>query len=94
MLARAPAAAQLSLTTCPSASRSRGRFRCSTARRPPHAPVGSGDGRADPPGRAAADRVEMRRATDQIVRPDRNGHLVTLRGQDWQPAPGLVGDPE
>ena len=37
---------------------------------------------------------EMRRATDQIVRPDRNGHLVTLRGQDWQPEPALVGDPE
>ena len=24
---------------------------------------------------------------DQVLRPERNGHLVTLCGQKWQPAP-------
>ena len=28
-----------------------------------------------------------RATVDQILRPDRNGHPVTLRRQDWQPAP-------
>lgn len=30
----------------------------------------------------------------QIVRRDRNGHPVTLRGQDWQPAPEPMEMPE
>ena len=28
-----------------------------------------------------------RATVDQILRPERNGHLVTLCGQKWQPAP-------
>ena len=44
-----------------------------------------------PPRPAPADRVEARQdlagTVDQILRPERNGHLVTLHGQEWQPAP-------
>ena len=36
----------------------------------------------------------LRATLNQIVRTERNGHLVTLRGEEWQPDPAPVGAPE
>ena len=78
---RAPRAlAQLSFHhDLPPASRLRGRSQCSAT------PATSACRNAARPGAPPV---------DQIVRPERNGHLATLRGQEWQVAPVPVRAPE